>query len=87
MKPNIRTIAGILSFIVATQAVAITDSVGVITKLKNGGATEENVKLEKIDAKTMRLRIPFKKHSRGKWLQIDYIDIVNPCSSSFSISF
>lgn len=78
MKPNIRTIAGILSFIVATQAVAITDSVGVITKLKNGGATEENVKLEKIDAKTMRLRIPFKKHSRGKWLQIDYIDIVNP---------
>ena len=78
MRLKTLTIAGMLSFLAATYAAAATDSVNVITKWKDGKSTEESIKLEKIDANTARLRIPYKKRSRNSWMRIEHIDIVNP---------
>ena len=78
MRLKTLTIAGMLSFLAATYAAAATDSVNVVTKWKSGKSTEESIKLEKIDANTARLRIPYKKLSRHSWMQIEHIDIVNP---------
>ena len=66
------------SFALALSAVAasaISDTAKMVVEWNNGKKTEENIKLEKLDADTMRLRVPFTKYSRGGWLRIKSISL------------
>lgn len=64
-------------FAATLTASAMVDSVKLLVVGKDGKTTEEVVKLEKIGTDTMRLRIPFKRYSRNRWLQIKHIDILS----------